>query len=44
MYNGEEEECSILEIFSLEKKNAKLIADKYIKDFLQEDVYWFELS
>ena len=38
MYQEEEEECSILEVFGLEIEDANLIADEYIAQYLQLEV------
>lgn len=44
MYEGEEEESSILEVFSIEKSEADQIANKYIADYLQEGVICIQTS
>jgi hypothetical protein len=40
MYMSEEEECTQLDIFEISEENAQLVQQTYIKQYLQDDVFY----
>jgi hypothetical protein len=40
MYMSEEEECTQLDIFEISEENAELVQQTYIKQYLQDDVFY----